>query len=223
MAKLTLHLPTRWHADDANPHFDDNMNSNIWKNPGRSANKLHKQFSSKIKEDTLKHLHSAALMGARFHEHDGFKARNTAVADGSKYLIAFTWGEGSSPKEESGTYDTWSKHKGKKIHIPIGSLPQAQSTAKRIAKRTVKSTPSSSGVSSSGTCGVETGKGHPCVDSGFSSQFSSELEDLHSNTDWLSSFESQGSPISRTCGKRDGGSLDSAGDLITSPKKQKLV
>lgn len=122
IGKLTLHLPTLWNQDEKNPHFYDNDNSNIWKNPGRSANRLHKQFSAKMKQDTLQDIQSAILMGARYHVHDGFKARNTAVARDSKYLIAFTWNEGDTPKEESGTYDTWNKHSGRKIHVPIGSL-----------------------------------------------------------------------------------------------------
>ena len=126
VAKLTLHLPTKWHQDDAKPCFHDNLNSDIWKNPGKSANKLHKQFSGKIGEDSLKHLHSAELMGAKFLTHDGFKKRNTAVAASSKYLLAFTWNNGDTPKKESGTFDTWSKHTGRKVHIPLSSLPEAQ-------------------------------------------------------------------------------------------------
>lgn len=119
---LTLHLPTTWHQDGSNPRFLDNEDSNIYRNPGRSANKLHTQFTNKIGEDSLKHIQSAVYLGAEHHIHDGFKQRNTAVARESEYLIAFTWSEGDTPKKESGTYDTWRKHSGKKIHIPISSL-----------------------------------------------------------------------------------------------------
>ena len=123
VAGLKLHLPTTWYQDSDSPKFLDNDDSNIYKNPGRSANKLHKQFTSKIGEDSLKHIQSAVYLGAKYYIHEGFKERNTAVARDSKYLVAFTWSDGKAPKEESGTYDTWRKHSGHKIHIPISSLP----------------------------------------------------------------------------------------------------
>lgn len=123
VAGLKLHLPTSWHQDDSSPRFLDNDDSNIYQNPGRSANKLHKQFTDKIGEDSLKHIQSAVYLGGEYYVHKGFKERNTAVARDSKYLVAFTWSDGKAPKEESGTYDTWRKHSGTKIHVPISSLP----------------------------------------------------------------------------------------------------
>ena len=123
---LTLHLPTKWQSN-CDPCFHDNNESNIWKNPGRSANKLHRQFSNKLDENTLSHLQSVIMyLGAKCHMHNGFKERNTAVARDSKYLIAFTWSDDNSPKKESGTHDTWKKHLGTKTHIPIGSLLDIQ-------------------------------------------------------------------------------------------------
>ena len=120
VAGLTLHLPTTWLQEKE--RFLDNDDNDIYRNPGRSANKLHQQFSSKMGEDTFKHIQSALHLGAECHVHDGFKQRNTAVAQGSKYIVAFTWNNGKTPKEESGTYDTWKKHRGEKIHVPIGIL-----------------------------------------------------------------------------------------------------
>lgn len=124
---LTLHLPACWHQDDTNPHFDDNGSHNVYNNPGRSANRLHKQFSGKIEEDSLRHLLSAKYVGATYKVHKGFKERNTAVAKDSKYLVAFTWNGGNSPKKGSGTMDTWNKHTGEKIHISIASLLPTES------------------------------------------------------------------------------------------------
>ena len=118
---LTLHLPAQWCAEPT-PHFHDNKKTNILMNPGKSANKLHKQFTEKIGEKSLEQIQCSALLGAKFRVHDGFKLRNTAVARDSQYLIAFTWNDDKIPKKSSGTYDTWQKHSGKKIHIPIGSL-----------------------------------------------------------------------------------------------------
>jgi hypothetical protein len=122
---LTLHLPTPWPQEDQNPQFLDNQDHNIYRNPGRSANRLHKQFTNKLGEDTLKHIQNAVHLGAQYHVHGGFKERNSAVAQESQYLVAFTWNNGKTPKEESGTYDTWKKHRGTKMHVPIGSLPCA--------------------------------------------------------------------------------------------------
>lgn len=122
VAELTLHLPTEWCHNETSPHFEDNGNSNIYNNPGRTANKLHAQFSKKIDEDSLKHISTAIFVGAHHQVHSGFKQRNTAVARDSKHLIAFTWNNGKTPKEDSGTYDTWKKHAGSKIHVSLSSL-----------------------------------------------------------------------------------------------------
>lgn len=132
---LTLHLPTPWQQEDTNPQFFDNQDHNIYRNPGRSANKLHKQFTDKIGEDTLKQIQSAVYLGAQYHTHEGFKQRNSAVAHESEYLVAFTWNNGKTPKEESGTYDTWKKHSGTKIHIPISSLSCVGGLSSFFARR----------------------------------------------------------------------------------------
>ena len=165
---LILHLPSPWQQDDSDPQFLDNEAQNIYRNPGRSANKLHRQFSGKIGEDTLKQIQSAIHLGAQRHVHNGFKERNTAVAHQSEYLVAFTWNNGKTPKEESGTFDTWKKHQGtKKIHIPIGSLscvaggsklltsflePQSSAAVEHTVEHTVERTDSiDSGCCSSGS------------------------------------------------------------------------
>ena len=155
---LTLHLPTRWYQDDPSPRFHDNGNSNIMANPGRSANKLHKQFSDKIGEDTFEHIKTAILLGANYEVHDGFKERNTAVARDSEYLIAFTWNDGKTPKQSGGTHDTWQKHRGKKIHIPIGSLLGEKASRLNFFGRKGSTLQSSEGAGSSSTdeaCGTE--------------------------------------------------------------------
>lgn len=133
--ELSLHLPTEWSQESSSPQFLDNGNSNIYNNPGRSANKLHRQFSDKMGEDTLKHIQDAVHLGAEFRTYDGFHHRNTGVARESKYLIAFTWNEGATPKKESGTFDTWKKHSGTKIHIPISSLADAGPITKFLSSK----------------------------------------------------------------------------------------
>ena len=104
--------------------------SSDWRtNPGRSANKLHKKFSEKIKEDSLEHLNTAITVGATIFVHGGFHARNSFVAE-CDYLLAFTWGSGDVPKE-GGTMDTWSKCKGKRYHVPLESLAVSPRKRKR--------------------------------------------------------------------------------------------
>lgn len=231
VSRLTLHMPSEWHGDDANPCFHDNSNGNIWNNPGRSANKLHKQFSAKIKEDSLKHLHMAKLMGAKFYKHDGFHARNTAVAAASKYLIAFTWNEGDCPPGKGGTHDTWSKHRGKnKIHIPLGSLVGAVGASSTFGKG-VKPASCPSSIeetiapdAAAGTSGMygKDSKTASCpsrleaqAESGYSSQ--SSLECSQSVDELRTSPEFRGK-------KRSVDSLDSAGEPSISPfKKLKVV
>ncbi len=151
---LTLHLPAPLKEDDSNPCFCESKKEDIaWhckgsaragqqsrrKKPprvdkgnarqsndaGRSANKYHREFSSKIGEKTLEQLLIAKYMAATVKVHEGFKARNTAVAQTSQYLVAFTWNDGNSPKLNSGTADTWKKFGTRdlnRIHVPLSSL-----------------------------------------------------------------------------------------------------
>ena len=116
---LSLHLPAKW-VEEPHPHFHEAGGTDWKKNPGKTANAHHRQFSAKIKEDTLQQIQNAIYMGATHKVHDGFMERNSYVAL-SEYLIAFTWGEGDVPKK-GGTHDTWTKCKMRKIHIPLRSL-----------------------------------------------------------------------------------------------------
>ena len=116
---LNLHLPAKW-VEEPHPHFHEADGANWKTNPGKVSNAYHRQFSEKIKEDTLQEIQMAFYMGATHKVHDGFKQRNSYVAL-SEYLIAFTWGEGDVPKN-GGTHDTWTKCKNRKIHIPLRTL-----------------------------------------------------------------------------------------------------
>ena len=121
-AALTLHIPAVWESTGDSGRFKDNGKPSQ-SNPGKVANKLHKVFSEKIKEETLKQIESCRYLGAQLKVHDGFKKRNDIVAK-SPYLIAFSWGKGDSPTK-GGTLDTWSKCTGKKVHIPLSSLEES--------------------------------------------------------------------------------------------------
>ena len=121
-ADLTLHIPAAWEStkSDECRYVDNGKESQS--NPGRVANKLHKAFSEKIKENTLQQIESCRLVGGTFQVHNGFKKRNDSVAL-SNYLIAFSWSEGEEPTKKGGTKDTWNKADTRnKLHIPLSSL-----------------------------------------------------------------------------------------------------
>ena len=115
IGSLTLHLPCPW--DNSKSQF---LESSSKRSPGAISNTLHRMFSSVVKEDSLKQINDAIQVGAVTQVHNGFLKRNCSVAM-SEYLVAFTWGKGSVPKE-GGTLDTWMKCKGRKVHIPLDSL-----------------------------------------------------------------------------------------------------
>lgn len=116
---MTLHIPAAWESTSAGCRFADNGKPSQ-SNPGRVANKLHKSFSERIKEDTLQQIDSCCYLGAKLQIHDGFKKRNDYVAQ-SEYLIAFSWSEGDEPTK-GGTLDTWTKCIRRKLHVPLSSL-----------------------------------------------------------------------------------------------------
>jgi len=55
----------------------------------------------------------------------GFHARNADVAANVAALLAFTFGEGDTPKANSGTLHTWDLCQARvKIHIPIHKIDE---------------------------------------------------------------------------------------------------
>lgn len=119
---LTLHLPTEFIIKDGKPQFKDTGVKDFRRNPGHTANLYHKYFSKQIRDNSLQQIQSAIDIGAHVKVHSGFHERNTYVAK-SKYLVAFTWNDGDTPKKGTGTCDTWTKCKSShKVHIPLSSL-----------------------------------------------------------------------------------------------------
>ena len=115
----TLHLSLP--AEFINGKFTEQEN---YKSPGNIANYYHKLFSQKMGGNTLAGIKIALEQGATSKVFsNGFKARNLEIAKkGSDLLIAFTWGEGDTPKS-GGTSHTWNASKAKKrIHVPLGTL-----------------------------------------------------------------------------------------------------
>lgn len=99
--------------------FEDTGVRDWRKNPGYTANNLHKLFSEIMEEDTLHEIEIAKNMGANIIVGKGFHNRNTQVAK-SDYVIAFTWGK--KEPEAGGTLDTWKKSKGMKVHVSLHEL-----------------------------------------------------------------------------------------------------
>ncbi len=125
VGNLELHFPCKW-MDGWNPCFEGKARAS----PGKYANQLHKEFSTKLCSYTnswdwssLDQIATARKKGAKCTVHmDGFHARNTAIAASVGLLIAFSWSDGNTPKA-GGTLDTWKKAtSAQKIHVPLGSL-----------------------------------------------------------------------------------------------------
>lgn len=124
---LELYLPARLtdkHTDRGFPGCIDSGSKDWRKNNGMVLNHYHKKFAEKLlltSTATLQEIRNARDRGAHIHVRDGFKARNTAVAQ-SEYMIAFTWGTRTDTPCKGGTHDTWKKCHGVKIHIPLNRI-----------------------------------------------------------------------------------------------------
>jgi len=113
---LTLFLPASW----------DLENHCFFGNPAAStANYYHRKFSKKVGVDTLFGLHQAMMdttTVTSWINLRGFLARNLEVAGRADAVLAFTFGEGTQPKD-GGTKHTWDRCEGKlRIHVPISKL-----------------------------------------------------------------------------------------------------
>ena len=116
---LTLHLPCGW--DDDKKQFVDNGNSDWRVNPGRSANRYHRQFGTKSGRNSLNDIHLVLQAGACAKVHSGFHKRNTEIAK-TDILLAFSWSSSGFPVD-GGTADTWKKSRSsKKIHVNLSNL-----------------------------------------------------------------------------------------------------
>jgi len=84
---------------------------------GRTSNRLHRNFSDQIKTDSLRELHKALTEGAFLEVKNGFKERNTRIAD-CDILLAYGTAPGDVP-QTAGTLDTWTKCSAPKKYIQI--------------------------------------------------------------------------------------------------------
>jgi len=116
---LTLYLPCKFSL--ATNQYEDNGDNSWVTNPGRSANRYHREFSKKVERNTLSEISNALAVGAKIGcDAGGFHKRNTLVSQ-VDFLIAFTWSDGDVPKD-GGTANTWKKCRSRKLHIPLSSV-----------------------------------------------------------------------------------------------------
>lgn len=118
---LTLYLPCPLDEIKNPIKFIDNGYYDWKKNPGKSTNKYHGQFSFKIGSNSIEEIKEASTMGAILNcDEIGFHARNKRIAI-SDYLLAFTWKKGDTP-EIGGTSHTWDLCLGKRLHISLSTI-----------------------------------------------------------------------------------------------------
>lgn len=95
-----------------------------YRSPGSISNYYHRKFSKVMDGNSLEGLGAAIERGAKVYANDkGFHDRNRKVAKSVDYLIAYTFGSGSEPKD-GGTAHTYKHCVTDKIHVPLGSLLQ---------------------------------------------------------------------------------------------------
>ena len=126
--KLCLYLPCGWDNAMATKKgkFKENGKFSWAENPGKLSNTRHALFSREAKLDSLKEIQQAIDLGAEvISDFNGFHARNNAIAQGSDYLLAFTWSSESEP-EGGGTRYTWDKSSCEKKHINVSSLDKPE-------------------------------------------------------------------------------------------------
>lgn len=109
VAGLRLHLPAPINEHGYYGHPD-----------AKTANRYHHHFQTVTGLQSLSILNDLPALAT---VHDGFKARNLAIATSVDVLIAFTFNSGNQPKPRSGTAHTWNHSTATtKIHVDLNSL-----------------------------------------------------------------------------------------------------
>lgn len=91
---LRLFIPCKWD----NGEFEDNGADDWKKNPGKTANSLHRKFQLTTQINSLTEIQIAKSEGAELISANGFYARNALVAK-SDFLLAMTFGNKHEVKE----------------------------------------------------------------------------------------------------------------------------
>ncbi len=118
--QLKLHLPRTFNMELGK--FDEHPGKF---DVGSTANFYHQKFSNKCDMFSLEHIKQAIEKGCEVVVTEGFKQRNTKVAEDSDLLIALTYGNKNQLKD-GGTCDTVQKYhklgKTKSYHIDLNSM-----------------------------------------------------------------------------------------------------
>jgi len=117
---LILHLPC--HFNTASRRFAPSPGRPSSASAASTLNALHAEFSRAMRRDSFVDLAMAIEWGAVTRVHDGFFARNRAVAESVGVLVAFSpVGKDGAPEAGSGTAMTW-RHASSSCHkicIPV--------------------------------------------------------------------------------------------------------
>lgn len=121
---LTLHIPCKW--DKKNKRYKDTGEFNSTTNPGGTANYYHKKFSEKVGFNSLEDIAAAIKKKAQVVVTEGFKERNSKVAEEADVILAMTFGNGAYIKD-GGTADTVRKYFNKEgelkgFHFDLNSM-----------------------------------------------------------------------------------------------------
>lgn len=126
LQSLTLCTPGRFDVDaEMFVHTNEEGKNIAYKRDVETANYYHKQFKEKTGIDSLAQI--AALVkdySVTIRPYNDFKERNLVVAQHSRYLVAYTFGQDEPGSK--GTMHTWDAHRragnGMRIHRAISSL-----------------------------------------------------------------------------------------------------
>ena len=114
--KLQLFFPCKWDYGK----FVDTGESDWRVNPGQPANRYHNEFTAITGCKSLEEIQRAIDAGAIIKTSSGgFHVRNTAIAENTGYMIAFSWSRGDRPTI-GGTADVWRKcNTVYKMHVSL--------------------------------------------------------------------------------------------------------
>jgi hypothetical protein len=120
---LKLHLPT--HFSILMDRFYQLIGVEDERSCAEVSNFYHREFSKKCQLDSLDEIGRAIANNAEVVVSNGFKARNTKIAEDADILVAFTFGRGERLKP-GGSADTMRKYlalgKTQAIHVDLNDM-----------------------------------------------------------------------------------------------------
>lgn len=122
---LLLHLPTPY--DFEQRRFVRVRGDN---DAARTLNDLHDRYRRVHHTSTLTQIAGAlTIEGAKIEVHEGFLARDKAIARGAKFMIAFSGVDGVAPTKGSGTAFTWDRTSTTCVKRCVALPPEPEAAA----------------------------------------------------------------------------------------------